>query len=191
MIKKRAPNWTYKHFNDKQILEYFEANPIEEFKDVAAKFHSIKKGAHRADLFRYYFLYIEGGVFIDSDAMIEMDLDTIVKDNSFFSVDAVDGSTVFQGFIGATKQNLIIYRALQDAYNIDVEQLDRDYLLLCRNLYHIIYDNVYDFKIKMFYEVWSDFSETSAKTLDENRNTVLIHYCFHKVIPQWSSKESY
>ena len=44
------------------------------------KYNSIKLGTHRADLFRYYYLYINGGIFIDSDAMIETDIENIIKD---------------------------------------------------------------------------------------------------------------
>ena len=48
----------------------------------------MERGAHRADLFRYYYLYMEGGVFIDSDAMLMKDLNEIVADYEFFTVDS-------------------------------------------------------------------------------------------------------
>ena len=35
-------------------------------------------GAHKADLFRYYYLYINGGVYIDSDLMITTNIENII-----------------------------------------------------------------------------------------------------------------
>jgi mannosyltransferase OCH1-like enzyme len=50
---------------------------LKEFPNIAEVFHSFEKGEHKSDLFRYYFLYVKGGVFMDTDAMIEVDIDTI------------------------------------------------------------------------------------------------------------------
>jgi mannosyltransferase OCH1-like enzyme len=117
MIKKRAPNWEYKHFTDKEILQYFINNPISEFPLIINKFWSLKSGEHKADLFRYYFLYNEGGVYIDSDAMIEDNIENITKEYQFFSVNSYLKGTVFQGFIGCVPKNKIMYEALKDMFD--------------------------------------------------------------------------
>ena len=41
----------------KDIIEYFKTNPLDEFPLITDVFHKLKTGAHKADLFRYYFLY--------------------------------------------------------------------------------------------------------------------------------------
>jgi mannosyltransferase OCH1-like enzyme len=79
-IIKKCPDWTYKHFNDEEIISFFNENYIEEFKDIVKKFNNMPTGAHKADLFRYYYLYLNGGVFIDSDAMIEVNIEDVVQD---------------------------------------------------------------------------------------------------------------
>ena len=86
MLENRAPNWNYKHFTDEEIVQYFIEHPESEFPFIVNRFHQMRFGAHKADLFRYYFLYQNGGVFLDSDAMIEQPLDKIVLEYDIFSV---------------------------------------------------------------------------------------------------------
>jgi len=87
MICKRSPGWQYLHFRDDDIIEFFSENPIDEFPNVIAKFYMFNYGEHRADLFRYYYLYVKGGVYMDTDAMIEENLDKIVGNSDFFTVE--------------------------------------------------------------------------------------------------------
>jgi hypothetical protein len=130
MIKNKSPEWHYIHFTDLEIIKFFINNPIEEFSNIIQKFKSIKCGAHKADLFRYYFIYIKGGVFIDDDAMLQYDMNYISSDYDFFSVNSsYCPGCIFQGLIGAVPQNEIIYAALKDCYNINNKNLNEDYLL--------------------------------------------------------------
>lgn len=59
MIMSHCTGWEYIHFNDDQIIRFFKENLIEEFSDIIEKYHSFSNGAHRADLFRYYYLVSE------------------------------------------------------------------------------------------------------------------------------------
>lgn len=181
----QAPGWTYKHFTDDQIIEYFKENPLEECRNIAEKFYSFKKGAHRADLFRYYYLYIEGGVFIDSDAMIVKDLNDIVKDYEFFTVDSIEireTPAMFQGFIGCTPKNTIMHKALLDAYHTEPYKLTENYFLFCENIYTIIQEDK-TYKKKIYHERDVPI-ERRAETYDTvTGEVILIHYCGDKVIP--------
>lgn len=181
MIKEKAPDWDYKHFTDKAIIEYFINNPLQEFPFILNVFQRLKFGAHKADLFRYYFLYIEGGVFIDSDAMIETDIENIVKKYDFFSVNSYIEGTVFQGFIGCSPCNPIIYEALKDAYTIDIDNLTKHYHLLTANMYTIIKKGNYNFDYYLYKELESDGEK--AVTVNEFGEPILIHYWRDKVVP--------
>jgi mannosyltransferase OCH1-like enzyme len=66
---------------------FFYKNPLNEFPLIVEKFNSIKGGAHKADLFRYYYLYINGGVFLDSDAMLQTKIINCAENYDFFTVD--------------------------------------------------------------------------------------------------------
>jgi mannosyltransferase OCH1-like enzyme len=172
--------WKYCHFNDEEIIDFFKKNYLEEFSDIIAKFNSMPKGAHKADLFRYYYIYVKGGVYVDSDAMITVNIDEIVKDYSFFSVQGGNNG-IFQGLIGACPKNEIIYKALLDAYNINIELLSKIYLLLCYNLHKIIHDNSYNFKYKLYHD--KKLSNDEYGIYDGDK-LILIHYCTKKIIPR-------
>jgi len=180
-IKDLSPDWEYRHYTDKDIIQYFINNPVDEFTNITNKFFSLQIGAHKADLFRYYFLYVQGGVYLDSDAMIYADLNDIAKEYEFFSVNSYIKGTIFQGFIGALPRNKIIYEALKDAYEIDGERLIKEYHLLTANMYNIIYNHKYDFDYKLYNEVEGT---EMAYTLDDTHNIILIHYWKVQIIPQ-------
>jgi hypothetical protein len=181
MIRKKSAGWEYKHFTDQDILDYFEANPMPEFSNITAQFQRLK-GAHKADLFRYYYIYLEGGVFLDSDAMIQTDMDILAADCDFFSVNStcVDKS-IFQGFIGAVPKNEIMYLALKHAYTVNPEDLTDNYHMLVRELYTIVFSKKFDCTIKLFTE--KCIEQTVAYTVDDNNNIILKHYHTDKVVP--------
>ena len=63
IINQKCPEWTYKHFTDSEIIQYFKENPIQELPDIIEKFNSFSKGQHKADLFRYYYQYLFLSIF--------------------------------------------------------------------------------------------------------------------------------
>lgn len=199
MIREKTPGWTYRHFTDADILHYFQEHPHPEFPNLTEQFHRLT-GAHKADLFRYYYIYLEGGVFLDSDAMIFVDLDDIVRDYDFFSVNSlcVPGS-IFQGFIGAVPGNDIMYKALKDAYVIDPSELKADYHLLVKHMYNFVMDNAtYRFNTKLYTERGCDFGSGSSgigqtyddepdsegTPPDESGRLILKHFYAEKKIPR-------
>lgn len=182
LIKLRSLGWEYIHFTDNDIFIFFEENILDEFPNMKEKFLSIKTGVHRADLFRYYYLYIKGGVFIDSDAMIEQNIDNIAKDYDFFSVESTYFlNSIFNGFIGSTEKNIIIYEALKHAYNIDVDELSKTYMTFCKKLKEIYDEHKLGQNTLLYLELKNDNS--SAKMVNINNENVLIHYYLDKIVP--------
>ena len=187
MLKHFAPSYEYRHFTDQACIDFFISHPITGFENIVQKFVDMPSGAHRADLFRYYFIYLNGGIFIDSDAMICVPMDDIVGDASFFSVSSCAyPDVIFQGFIGATARHPILYAALLDAYHIDTGRLRMCYELLCANLMTIVRDFIrqkenLDEKIVLYREEFLDAG--SVKTVDDKGRTLLIHYWNSHTVP--------
>jgi mannosyltransferase OCH1-like enzyme len=187
-LKSYAPNWEYLFFDDNDIITFFNNHTIHDFPTILQVYNKIQNGAHRSDLFRYAFLYKFGGVFIDSDAMLQVSLDDIVKDYDFFSVKSFNEDTIFQGFLGVSPNHFIIRQCLEDALNIDIVQLQADYLLLCKNMNTFIHQVRYQESelCKLYVEYNDESDQKNRKAIiinEEDGIPILIHYYQTKVIP--------
>ena len=183
-LMNKAVGWDYKFFKDNDIIRFFRNHPIDDFPNIAEIFNSIKKGQHKADLFRYYFLYIYGGVFLDSDAMIEKNLDNIIKQYEFVTVICKDESLYFNGFIATQPNNIIMYESIKDIYNCNKKQLNEDYFYIVRNFKKIVDKNIDKYNTKLFAED-GDWTGTMP-TVDKQNNNELIfnHYYGSKIVPR-------
>ena len=119
---------------------------------------------------------------MDSDAMLYINIDSIVKNYNFVSVNSsfCEG-TIFQGILGASPKNKIIKKALYEAYNTEPEILDNHYYHFCKQLYNSIKENNYGYNIKLYKET-RDNHDDGDNILDGD--TLLFkHYWKHKIIP--------
>lgn len=168
-FKQQNPSWQYKFFTDEDISKYIVANPISELPNALEVFNKLS-GAHKADFFRYYFLYLEGGFFLDSDAVIYKPVDEIIQDYSFVTcVSILNTSTnksVFNGFLGAEPKNGIILDALRSLYELNPEVLKVDYFFVCKQLYTII--ETYRNTLGMFFENADEIFNSTCKLYSEN-----------------------
>ena len=194
MIKERCVGWQYEHYTDDDIIAFFGENPVPEFPNVISKFYMLNYGEHRADLFRYYFLYVKGGVYMDLDAMIQYPIENIIGNAEFFTVNSsYFPGTVFQGFLGATPKHPLIYQALKDIYHCPLENLRKEFHLLCKNLYGFIKSSLptnlvvderssSEQRILLLEEIYGGCEE-EAHVINKDKQVVLIHYHIKKIIP--------
>jgi glycosyltransferase involved in cell wall biosynthesis len=190
-IDKFAKGWDYVHFDDNEIIDFFKNNPIPGFEDIEKRFYEIRRGEHRADLFRYYYIYLNGGFFIDSDFELMENLDSVVQDYDFVTAEiksyeigvanVTKRSRGFNGYMYAAKpKNLIIFQCLKHLYNIDINDLgpedgswDHRYHLVCEYLYNVIQSYSSDYKIKN-YKITDNkgsFILDGAKVLGQHLNS--------------------
>jgi hypothetical protein len=195
---RHNPDWQYIHFDDDEVFEYISNNPIEEFPnslEIAKKL----KGPHRIDFFRYYYLYLNGGVYLDYDAVLEVSLNDIVKNYNFFTVKSIlNNDSIFNGFIGAEPKNILIFQALKAMYNANIKEGENDYFYNCIALMNIInnykqvlkglfvnYETIFNNKCKLFTEklvrfvggvkiTYADLDESKKITLPETDNSYSI-----------------
>ena len=185
-LSKVFVGWNYKNYTtDEEIVQFFLENPINDFPDIVKKF-SILQGAHKSDLFRYYYLYLFGGCYLDDDAMVYENIDNIIQEydsvfikSNFFA----DFTHIFNGFICTIPKNPILYKAIKHLYNIDYQIAKKNYQFACKELYTIILqENQTNIKI---YEETLQKSERKNKSIiyGDNNEIVLIHYFQEKKIP--------
>ena len=185
MIKtKLTYEWKYLHFNDDNCITFFKEHPLPEFPDIINKFHSYSKGQHKSDIFRYYFLYVKGGVYMDSDAMIYEPIEEIIQNYSFFSViSSVFPECIFQGILGCSPNNPIIYDALVHAYHTIPVYLTNDYHYFCKYLYYICVNNRYNGNNILFREHRDINNITVDTIIDQNYKILFRHFHYYKIIP--------
>jgi len=176
-VKSKITGWKYEHYTDKDIVRFFKENPLQGFEDVENVFKSLKRGEHRADLFRYYYLYIKGGVYFDTDLMIYKHIEDIIKGYDFVSVNCKSLGWISQFFLATTPKNPIIYEALMDIYKIDKSTLDSDYHIIIKNLKNIV-NNSPQNNIYLYNENISPH-DFSSKCYDKKTKELLFsHFSF-------------
>lgn len=188
-----TPEYDYQTFTDQDILEYFEKNKSDQFPNIINLFNSFYYSCHKADLFRYFYLWNEGGVYIDSDAMFDMPVDDIIKNYEFVGVETQHSPSkklIFNGFIASIPKHFIIEQALIHIYNIDVDQIENDYHCFCRELHHLIYGGQWDKdpSVKIYQEkkVARDVMKSYDPLTDE---IAVYHYAMAKIIPRGNIKK--
>jgi len=139
-LMKHAPGYRYINFTDDGCIDYFRRHPMKEFPALEEKFNSFRKGAHKADLFRYVFLYQQGGVFIDSDMMLYENLDLVLGNHDLVTIRGYEfwRRSLFNGFIGTVRGHPVLLEALRHAYTTSPKELDADYFLFVKKFYEII-----------------------------------------------------
>ena len=186
MITLNMPkDWKYVNYINGEEENFFKENPLDEFPNIINKFNSMPTPQHQADLFRFYYLYLYGGVTLDGDAMLYENIEYIAKDYSFFSVIGLDVSILCNGLLGASPKNIIIYESLKYAYMVNISEFKNNYSLLCKFLSNTFYkykDNL-NFKY-MLYKEYDNVMGESAKSIDIAGKTLFIHYYKYKIIPR-------
>jgi mannosyltransferase OCH1-like enzyme len=106
------PTYRYEYYTDGDcilfIQKYFP-------KDVLHAFLSLIPGAFKADLFRYCYLYIKGGVYTDMDNICMIDLNNIIKNTDIFvTVKDRPLASIYNAFIASSPNNPIFTHIIKN-----------------------------------------------------------------------------
>jgi len=147
-IKKYADSYDYRFYNDddcKTFLKtYFQPK-------ILNKFNSMKKGAHKADLFRYCILYLYGGYYIDIKSILIKPLNKIFNKNcGFYSVIGLGNRSIYQGIIASYPKNDMLKRSINFILESSNEEIDNLYSIFIQFLYHDIRKSSISKKVKEF-----------------------------------------
>ena len=170
------------------MYKYIENNQLEEFPNLVNHIKSLTKGQHKADIFRYYWLYLNGGIFMDDDLMIEKKIN--FKNNTFVSVKSyhTNKNILFNGFIACSKFNPIIYNALKKCYSTSNGDLINNYHLFCSQLY-IIYQKLHKNQRTFLLQEKKSSEFIEGVKIYYNNVHFLTHWCYSKKIKITDLKE--
>ena len=114
-IKNMNHDYEYEFFNDNDCIKFIENNFD---KNVYECYNEIKRPQHKADLFRYCLLYINGGVYIDIDIQMMSPIDEIINKTNNSDLITVksenEGTGLYQGFIITKPKNEIFKILIND-----------------------------------------------------------------------------
>ena len=137
-IKQYAPNYEYIIFDDNDIINFLNKYYN---KDVVDKFN-VYKGAHKADLFRYCYLYKFGGIYIDIKTELIMNIDDIFNKNDIdlYTVMNKNNKSIYQGVIASKPNNPLFLKLIDHMLSLKVPKNSSDprtsfYHLFTRQFY--------------------------------------------------------
>ena len=148
-IQKYASEYTHIIYDDKECIEFlhqFDVTfaSIKTFNsNIVDKFKSFKKGAHKADLFRYCYLYQYGGIYIDIKTELSKPLKNIfTEDNTLYTVLSILPNTIYQGIIAVYPKNPMIACLINDCMNSNRLKLFVNYQIFTQFFYKKIAEDV-------------------------------------------------
>lgn len=107
------------------------------------RFDSIQSGAHKADVFRYAWLYKMGGIYADIKTVLLTDIHTIFRDSDIcYMVATENQNRIYNGLIATPPNNLIMYKLFIGAttYRDDIS----DYLYNCSQGFQVLKSYIID-----------------------------------------------
>lgn len=110
-IQDMNPEYEYLYFDDKEsekfISKHFGIRHLKAYKKLIP-------GAYKADFFRYCFLYVKGGIYIDTGMEMKVPFRDFIKaTDTFVSPEDNISSGVYNAFMASTPNHPIIEEAIQ------------------------------------------------------------------------------
>jgi len=109
-FSKFAPAYERRVYDDADI-ELFMSTHFHP--DVLTKFKSLKKGAHKADLFRYCVLYVDGGIYMDIKTELVMPIEVLFPHGVVSTVVSRNPQEIYQGIIAAPPRQPIFLSLIE------------------------------------------------------------------------------
>lgn len=194
MWKKRLDDsWIIDWYNDEKIYEFFKSNPHKDFPNISLVFDTFVNGAHKADLFRYYYLYLNGGIFVDSDAMINnnfLSLLDLSDHDHLFVISTLEQNkalnrntdiSIYNGIIGCAPNSDLMYKLLYMVYKTKPKTLDRYYHYICKMTYNMVSKNNPKNTLYLYEKIRDS---ESLNIVNEHNQLVCVHFWKNKLITE-------
>ncbi|KAJ6241063.1 inositol phosphoceramide mannosyltransferase 1 [Anaeramoeba flamelloides] len=140
-IAKYAPGYKHVIYDDEEGLAFLEKHFD---KNVVQAYRKLNMGAHKADLLRYAFLYINGGVYLDIKTELVEPISETLGQNSILTGLSIFDGTFMTGFIATYEKNQLFYDLVEYIGNLQLPL--NDYLHLVSIFYQktncLVKDNI-------------------------------------------------
>ena len=153
-IKKYAPDYNHIIYDDQDCIDFMNQfdKKFSHIKksnfSLSDKFKSYKKGAHKADLFRYCYLYQYGGIYLDIKTELIKPLNQLfINDNTLYTVIAADKKSIYQGIIAVYPLHPMLGELINQAVSSKNFYLLLNYSLFLEFFYNCIMDEIKNHKI--------------------------------------------
>lgn len=114
-IIRDNPEYEYIYYNNKRARDYLIRNYSDR---IINAYDKLIPGAYKADLFRYCYLFKEGGVYIDMGMVSKRPLrEFICYDDTFLSPEDNHTGGLYNAFIASTSNHPIIAKAIELCLN--------------------------------------------------------------------------
>ena len=144
-IKKYGSNYDYILYDDIDAIKFLEHYYS---KEVVDTFKRLNLGAHKADLLRYCFLYINGGIYLDIKTILIKPLDEIFIDKTYFYSALSSVRWLYQGIIASPPRNTLFLHLITKIVKAWTISIKINYLIFCKDIYKKIQSDTINKKIK-------------------------------------------
>ncbi len=168
-IQKYANNYEYILYDDIDaeifLTKYFNSK-------VVRRFNKLRLGAHKADLLRYCFLYVYGGIYIDIKTLLIKPLDEIFTNKYLFYTCIANFDTViYNGLIASKARNPLFLSLIWYIIDIPIYIINEptkiiSYLTFCLDLYK---------------KIQYDLNTTKKLTMGLHKGKTQDYYLFKEV----------
>lgn len=130
--KKLNPNYTFILYDDED-LEYIFENENDVIKKAYFRINP-RYGACRSDLFRYYIIYVNGGIYLDIKIKCKIPFDNFITYNDTFLVSYWEGLYYNKNTLNNKKGELQNWHIICNKNNIILKKLFFEIIHLINNL---------------------------------------------------------
>lgn len=136
------PEYEYKYFFDIDCREFIKDNCFG-LENALNAFDLLVPGPLKADLFRYFYLYINGGCYFDCKMILRNSLYKIIGSNDSIIL-CSDGNYFYNGIIIIEKNNDIMKSCLEECINniLNKNKMENPYMMCGRDLFYKHFKNI-------------------------------------------------
>ena len=135
-IKEYAPGYEHIIWDDSEcenfFKKYFNPNILKTFRKL--------KGAHKADLFRYCYLYKYGGIYLDIKTELIRPVSEVFPENYTYSVLSIINNSIYQGIIATPPRNPLFLKLIYFMVKLVEKRNKFPYIIFTIDFFHKVYD---------------------------------------------------